>query len=81
VTFKSALLSLVRTVGGEQGRWDHGERGSSRDDGHTCEPQAMPGRFFEVGEARRRRRLILWACDERAKNITGTAIPIEAQIS
>jgi NAD(P)-dependent dehydrogenase (short-subunit alcohol dehydrogenase family) len=79
VTFKSALVSLVRTVAIEN-------RGAGLTanvvlPGTMDTPanrKAMPGAEFakwvKPGDVA---DLVLWLTDERAQNVTGTAIPIE----
>jgi 3-oxoacyl-[acyl-carrier protein] reductase len=79
VTFKSALVSLVRTVALENK--DSGLTANVVLPGTMDTPanrKAMPGADFskwlkpvDVAD------LILWLTDERAKHITGTAIPID----
>jgi NAD(P)-dependent dehydrogenase (short-subunit alcohol dehydrogenase family) len=79
VTFKSALVSLVRTVALENK--DAGLTANVILPGTMDTPanrKAMPGADFskwlkpaEVAD------LILWVADERAAHITGTAIPID----
>src|ERR1700730_908584 len=81
VTFKSALVSLVRTVALENK--DAGLTANVVLPGTMDTPanrKAMPGADFskwlepvDVAD------LILWLADERAKNITGTAIPIDSR--
>jgi len=67
---------------GEQGRWAHGERGSSGTDGHTANRQGYAGADFskwvKPGDVA---DLILWLADERAKNITGTLSRLTAQLA
>jgi NAD(P)-dependent dehydrogenase (short-subunit alcohol dehydrogenase family) len=80
VTFKSALVSLVRTVALENK--DAGLTANVVLPGTMDTPanrKAMPGADFskwlkpvDVAD------LILWLADERAKYITGTAIPIDS---
>ena len=79
VTFKSALVSLVRTVALENR--DAGLTANVVLPGTMDTPtnrKAMPGADFskwlkpaEVAD------LVLWLADERAAHITGTAIPID----
>src|SRR5467141_309921 len=83
VTFKSALLSLVRTVALENK--DAGLTANVVLPGTMDTPanrKAMPGADFskwvKPGDVA---DLILWLADERAKNITGTAIPIDSAAS
>ena len=83
VTFKSALVSLVRTVALENK--DAGLTANVVLPGTMDTPanrKAMPGadsskwvRPSDVAD------LILWLADERAKNITGTAMPIDSAAS
>jgi NAD(P)-dependent dehydrogenase (short-subunit alcohol dehydrogenase family) len=83
VTFKSALVSLVRTVALENK--DAGVTANVVLPGTMDTPanrKAMPGADFsnwvkpvDVAD------LILWLTDERAKSITGTAIPIDSAAS
>jgi NAD(P)-dependent dehydrogenase (short-subunit alcohol dehydrogenase family) len=83
VTFKSALVSLVRTAALENR--DAGLTANVVLPGTMDTPtnrKAMPGADFskwvkpvDVAD------LILWLTDERAKNITGTAIPIDGAAS
>ena len=80
VTFKSALVSLVRTVALENK--DAGVTANVVLPGTMDTPanrKAMPGADFskwlkpaDVAD------LVLWLADERAAHITGTAIPIDA---
>jgi NAD(P)-dependent dehydrogenase (short-subunit alcohol dehydrogenase family) len=80
VTFKSALVSLVRTVAVENK--DAGLTANVVLPGTMDTPanrKAMPGADFskwlkpaDVAD------LILWLADERASHITGTAIPIDS---
>jgi NAD(P)-dependent dehydrogenase (short-subunit alcohol dehydrogenase family) len=79
VTFKSALVSLVRTVALENK--DKGLTANVVLPGTMDTPanrKAMPGANFskwlkpaDVAD------LVLWLADERAAHITGTAIPID----
>jgi NAD(P)-dependent dehydrogenase (short-subunit alcohol dehydrogenase family) len=80
VTFKSALVSLVRTVALENK--DAGVTANVVLPGTMDTPanrKAMPGADFskwvKPGDVA---DLILWLADERAKNITGTSIPIDS---
>ena len=83
VTFKSALVSLVRTVALENK--DAGVTANVVLPGTMDTPanrKAMPGADFskwvkpaDVAD------LILWLADERAKNVTGTVIPIDSAAS
>src|SRR6266404_2827316 len=80
VTFKSALVSLVRTVALENK--DAGVTANVVLPGTmdtSANRKAMPGADFskwlkpaDVAD------LVLWLADERAAHITGTAIPIDA---
>src|SRR6266478_821290 len=83
VTFKSALVSLVRTVALENK--DAGLTANVVLPGTMDTPanrKAMPGadysKWVRPGDVA---DLILWLADERAKNITGTAIPIDSAAS
>ena len=81
VTFKSALVSLVRTVALENK--DTGLTANVVLPGTMDTPanrKAMPGADFskwvrpaDVAD------LILWLADERAANVTGTAMPIDGR--
>jgi NAD(P)-dependent dehydrogenase (short-subunit alcohol dehydrogenase family) len=83
VTFKSALLSLVRTVALENK--DAGLTANVVLPGTMDTPanrKAMPGadssKWVKPGDVA---DLILWLADEHAKNITGAAIPIDSAAS
>jgi NAD(P)-dependent dehydrogenase (short-subunit alcohol dehydrogenase family) len=80
VTFKSALVSLVRTVALENK--DAGLTANVVLPGTMNTPanrKAMPAadssKWVKPADVA---DLILWLADERAKNITGTAIPIDS---
>ncbi len=80
VTFKSALVSLVRTVALENN--DSGLTANVVLPGTMDTPanrQAMPradfSRWLKPAEVA---NLVLWLADERAAHITGTAIPIDS---
>jgi NAD(P)-dependent dehydrogenase (short-subunit alcohol dehydrogenase family) len=83
VTFKSALVSLVRTVALENK--DAGLTANVVLPGTMDTPanrKAMPGvdssKWVKPGDVA---DLILWLAGERAKNITGAAIPIDSAAS
>jgi NAD(P)-dependent dehydrogenase (short-subunit alcohol dehydrogenase family) len=83
VTFKSALVSLVRTVALENK--DAGLTANVVLPGTMDTPanrKAMAGADFskwvKPGDVA---DLILWLADERAKHVTGTAIPIDSSAS
>jgi NAD(P)-dependent dehydrogenase (short-subunit alcohol dehydrogenase family) len=79
VTFKSALVSLVRTVALENN--DAGLTANVVLPGTMDTPanrKAMPGADFSNWlEPADVADLIVWLADERAKHITGTAIPMD----